>query len=109
LTRSGRRCSTLRGTPPVLREISQEVWRSGRHAIENTRLLNELRENPCAGVSNSKVGIQSSTQTVAQSASVTTAYPKRVASPLVNWLNAAADDSAPIVIHTSIGALFVFG
>jgi hypothetical protein len=61
------------------------------------------------GVSNSKVGKQSSTQTIAQSASVTTAYPKRVAGPLVNWLNAAADDSAPIVIHTSIGALFVFG
>jgi hypothetical protein len=36
------------GAPPVLREISQEVCRSGRHAIENTRLLNELRENPCA-------------------------------------------------------------
>ena len=52
---------------------------------------------------------QSSTQTVAQSASVTSAYPKRIAGSLVNWLNAAADDSAPIVIHTPIGALFIFG
>jgi hypothetical protein len=30
---------------------------------------------------------QSSTQTVAQSASVTSAYPKRIAGSLVNWLN----------------------
>jgi hypothetical protein len=60
-------------------------------------------------VSNGKAGYQSSTQTVAQSTSVRTAYPKCVAGPLVNWLNAAADDSTPIVIHTPIGALFVFG
>jgi hypothetical protein len=45
------------------------------------------RHSPCAsGLSNSKADYQSATQTVAQSASVTIAYPKRVAGPLLNWL-----------------------